>query len=274
MDLVFIAASAFSFLPTEAAMSDWVVLCLGLSLLVCFFLMIRRPPKSTLFPYATLFRSGIDTVVSSISYVLGADLENLTLTGRAASATGNAQDNRIVGNSADNVLDGAAGNDTVDIAAGGNDIVAAGEGNDVIIAGGAFTANDHIDGGTGTDTLVLDGNYAAGVVFDADTLVNVEKITIRMTSSYSLTTHDATVAAGQVLTVDASQWVYPLSPSPHLTFDGSAETDGQFLVMGGLWDDVIKGGAGNDTLRGMSGRDDVVPQASHDEELAVGFRGP
>ncbi len=198
---------------------------------------------------------GVDTVVSSISYVLGADLENLTLIGSAASATGNAQDNRIVGNSADNVLDGAAGNDTVDIAAGGNDIVAAGEGNDVIIAGGAFTANDHIDGGTGTDTLVLDGNYAAGVVFDADTLVNVEKITIRMTSSYSLTTHDATVAAGQVLTVDASQWVYPLSPSPHLTFDGSAETDGQFLVMGGLWDDVIKGGAGNDTLRGMSGRD-------------------
>src|ERR1039457_7535529 len=25
---------------------------------VCFFLMIRRPPRSTLFPYTTLFRSG------------------------------------------------------------------------------------------------------------------------------------------------------------------------------------------------------------------------
>src|SRR2546430_13241111 len=25
-----------------------------------FFLMIRRPPRSTLFPYTTLFRSGID----------------------------------------------------------------------------------------------------------------------------------------------------------------------------------------------------------------------
>src|SRR3712207_9372446 len=24
----------------------------------CFFLMIRRPPRSTLFPYTTLFRSG------------------------------------------------------------------------------------------------------------------------------------------------------------------------------------------------------------------------
>src|SRR4030095_17241278 len=26
-------------------------------LFVCFFLMIRRPPRSTLFPYTTLFRS-------------------------------------------------------------------------------------------------------------------------------------------------------------------------------------------------------------------------
>src|SRR3712207_8699568 len=29
-------------------------------LFVCFFLMIRRPPRSTLFPYTTLFRSRRD----------------------------------------------------------------------------------------------------------------------------------------------------------------------------------------------------------------------
>src|SRR5947199_10176223 len=29
-----------------------------LSLIIFFFLMIRRPPRSTLFPYTTLFRSG------------------------------------------------------------------------------------------------------------------------------------------------------------------------------------------------------------------------
>src|SRR3712207_7916152 len=29
-------------------------------LLVFFFLMIRRPPRSTLFPYTTLFRSGVE----------------------------------------------------------------------------------------------------------------------------------------------------------------------------------------------------------------------
>src|SRR3989475_10093200 len=30
-------------------------------LILFFFLMIRRPPRSTLFPYTTLFRSGFDT---------------------------------------------------------------------------------------------------------------------------------------------------------------------------------------------------------------------
>src|SRR5690242_20818725 len=30
---------------------------LNLALLIIFFLMIRRPPRSTLFPYTTLFRS-------------------------------------------------------------------------------------------------------------------------------------------------------------------------------------------------------------------------
>src|SRR6476620_11906742 len=29
------------------------------SFIYCFFLMIRRPPRSTLFPYTTLFRSGV-----------------------------------------------------------------------------------------------------------------------------------------------------------------------------------------------------------------------
>src|SRR2546421_257117 len=34
--------------------------------LSCFFLMIRRPPRSTLFPYTTLFRSvGVSAVTSS-----------------------------------------------------------------------------------------------------------------------------------------------------------------------------------------------------------------
>src|ERR1051325_12074225 len=37
------------------------MLCIDLGYLFCcfFFLMIRRPPRSTLFPYTTLFRSAL-----------------------------------------------------------------------------------------------------------------------------------------------------------------------------------------------------------------------
>src|SRR2546427_7596648 len=41
-----------------------------------FFLMIRRPPRSTLFPYTTLFRSaaalGIDAIRFALAALLGA----------------------------------------------------------------------------------------------------------------------------------------------------------------------------------------------------------
>src|SRR2546422_9065448 len=40
-------------------MTDMRYLCLHVpQVLFFFFLMIRRPPRSTLFPYTTLFRSG------------------------------------------------------------------------------------------------------------------------------------------------------------------------------------------------------------------------
>src|SRR3712207_7228179 len=35
--------------------------------IVIFFLMIRRPPRSTLFPYTTLFRSALATEVRAIA---------------------------------------------------------------------------------------------------------------------------------------------------------------------------------------------------------------
>ena len=43
---------------TCAAVYVFVWVCMSVWLCVCFFfLMVRRPPRSTLFPYTTLFRS-------------------------------------------------------------------------------------------------------------------------------------------------------------------------------------------------------------------------
>ena len=55
---------------------------------------------------------GVDTVKSSVSYVLANNVENITLTGiDEINATGNNVDNIIIGNNANNVLSGKAGND-------------------------------------------------------------------------------------------------------------------------------------------------------------------
>src|SRR3712207_8723620 len=50
-----------------------------------FFLMIRRPPRSTLFPYTTLFRSE-DLLRGALAALLELE-EDLTVVGEAATTT-------------------------------------------------------------------------------------------------------------------------------------------------------------------------------------------
>ena len=56
---------------------------------------------------------GTDTVQSSASYTLGANVENLILTGTALSGSGNTLNNTITGNTQNNMLDGGLGADTL-----------------------------------------------------------------------------------------------------------------------------------------------------------------
>jgi Ca2+-binding RTX toxin-like protein len=85
---------------------------------------------------------GADTVQSSASYVLGAELEALVLTGSATRGTGNTLANTLVGTGGANTLDGKAGNDSLD-----------GGGGDDVLIGDAGA--DTLSGGAGADRFVI-----------------------------------------------------------------------------------------------------------------------
>jgi Ca2+-binding RTX toxin-like protein len=96
---------------------------------------------------------GADTVISTVSWTLGENLEALQLDGTAGVAgTGNEFANLLLGNGGSNLLNGLGGNDTLRGGAGA-DTLAGGSGNDLL------------DGGTGGDRFVFVS--AAG---DADTI--------------------------------------------------------------------------------------------------------
>ncbi|MFT0860353.1 calcium-binding protein [Ancylobacter sp. G4_0304] len=95
---------------------------------------------------------GTDLVKAAVTHTLGADVENLTLTGNVAiSGTGNALANILTGNAVANTLKGGAGNDTLNGAAG-NDTLQGEAGNDVLYGG---VGADRIYGGAGADSFVF-----------------------------------------------------------------------------------------------------------------------
>jgi Ca2+-binding RTX toxin-like protein len=129
---------------------------------------------------ATTSTSEIDAVQASVSWTLGANLENLTLTGTAANGTGNALANTLTGDAAANILNGGAGND--------------------ILVGGA--GNDNLTGGVGSDTFLF--NIAANTLINKDTITDFVSGTDTLQFNHSIFT---SLAVGTGTTLAANQFV-------------------------------------------------------------------
>jgi Ca2+-binding RTX toxin-like protein len=179
---------------------------------------------------------GMDSVTSSVSYTLAANVENLTLSGTAANGTGNGLDNFITGNGSDNVLSGGAGNDTL-TGLTGNDMLDGGTGADRMVGGtGDDTyvvddAGDQVveDGGEGTDTVRASIGYALGA--------NVENLVLTGTAADGTGNELANVITGN---------------------------DGANVLTGLAGDDTLIGNGGDDTLDGGTGADAMAGGTGND----------
>ncbi|MBK7170604.1 MAG: calcium-binding protein [Gammaproteobacteria bacterium] len=241
--------------------------------------------------------AGLDTVESAISYTLGNNLENLTLTGSAViNGTGNALDNLIIGNSAANLLIGAAGNDTLrggynydnDTLNGGagNDSLDGGYGNDSLLGGDGIDTldggygDDILDGGLGADSMSGGGgndtfyvNNAGDLVFDVadygsetNTVITTIDYTLGANIDNLVLTDAATRGAGNyqdnVITANGNNNV--LNGGRGIDTLSYAGTTGAVTVSLALAGAQATGGSGNDALRnfenltGGSGNDSLT----------------
>ncbi|MCW5662829.1 MAG: peptidoglycan DD-metalloendopeptidase family protein [Piscinibacter sp.] len=176
--------------------------------------------------------SEIDAVQSSVSWVLGANLERLTLTGTATNGTGNTLANLITGNASTNTLVGGSGNDTLNGAAG----------NDTINGG---TGTDNLVGGTGSDTYVVD--IATDVVNESSTLAS-EIDAVQSSVSWVLGANLERLTLTGTATNGTGNTLANL-------ITGNASTN---TLVGGSGNDTLNGGAGNDTIDGGAGNDSLV----------------
>lgn len=170
---------------------------------------------------------GADTVQSHVSYTLGANVENLNLTGNAAiDGTGNPLDNRLHGNGAANLLSGLDGSDAV--YAGDGDTVHGNGGDDTLIAENSAAQWAWLWGDAGNDTLT--GGVGTAAFFGG--------------------TGNDTIQGG-----GGENYIWGDDFSGAGGMDVITGGNGRDFVMAGAGDDIVNGAAGDDVIDGSDGND-------------------
>ncbi|MGL6247277.1 M10 family metallopeptidase C-terminal domain-containing protein, partial [Pseudomonas sp.] len=159
-----------------------------------------------------------DTVKSSVSYTLGANLENLTLTGTADNfGIGNSQNNVLTGNDGNNVLNGA----------GGLDVMIGGKGDDIYgldQAGELALIQEAASEGSDTLFISYDLTPQTSIIdMSINSLSNVENISLYGAGSFTVLGNDL-----------------------------------NNTLVGNAWSNTLRGGAGNDVLDGAAGADTML----------------
>jgi Ca2+-binding RTX toxin-like protein len=187
---------------------------------------------------------GVDLVNASVSFTLGAFVENLVLTGTAGLAgTGNTLANDITGNAGANSLSGGSGNDTLHGGAGadslngggGADSMYGGADNDTYTVDNLGDRAIETEPGSGSDSGGLDLVKASVSFTLADFVENL-----------TLTGSGAINGTGNAL-------------ANAITGNGGANA-----LTGDLGNDTLTGAAGNDTLSGGAGDDKLDGGAGAD----------
>jgi len=227
---------------------------------------------------------GIDHVISSVSRTLGANQDNLTLTGAAVIGTGNADVNVITGTAGNNTLNGAGGADTL-VGGAGNDsyvvdnsadviVEQLDEGFDVVSSSQSYVLSAHIENltlsgtalaGTGNaSNNTINGNASANTLDGGagdDVLVGGNGNDTYYVDSSSDTVSEVSGAAGSGTDIVNASATFTLSANvEHLTLTGTANINGT----GNNLNNSIAGNAGDNVLNGVTGVDTLVGGAGND----------
>ncbi len=242
-----------------------------------------------------LLNGGIDTVFSSVNFVLPAYVEHLTLQGTVSiNATGNNEQNVLIGNAGANVLNGLgnadsmigrAGDDTYIVDVDGDEVIEfESEGTDLVQSSVFYTLPDHVENLTLTGFSAIDGvGNASNNILTGNSRDNILRgeegdDTLNGGSGndtmYGGRGDDVYVVAqvGDVVIEYAGEGVDLVQSSiaytlgnhvEHLTLTGFSGISGtgndlDNILTGNGGSNTLSGGSGNDTLDGGAGSDTML----------------